>query len=132
MVRAFQLLSNLFVAEGIPVLTASGCVCRKIAGSDAWSNHAYGVAGDINGSPLPWGKSIYSYTTVAGVDVQKYLNVANRIGDIRALDNNNNPTVPVFKWGQNFGKPDPMHWQVCCLPSALARGVVDLKNGSPV
>ena len=131
-VRAFQLLSNLFVAEGIPVLTASGCVCRKIAGSDAWSNHAYGVAGDINGSPLPWGKSIYSYTTVAGVPVEKYLNVANRIGDIRALDNNNNPTVPVFKWGQNFGKPDPMHWQVCCLPSALARGVVDLKNGSPV
>jgi hypothetical protein len=131
-VRAFQLLSGLFVAEGINVQWASGCVCRHISGTNTWSNHAYGVAGDINGTWLPWGKSIYNYSTVGGQDRNLYLNVAARASDIRALDTNLNPTIPVFKWGQRFRKPDPMHWQVCCDPRALARGVVDRKGGTPL
>lgn len=131
-VQAYGLLSDLFIAEGINVKWASGCVCRKISGSNTWSNHAYGVAVDINSGWLPWGKSIYDYTTVGGQSYLKYLNVYARTSDIRALDTGGNPTIPIFKWGQNFRKPDPMHWQVCCDPRALARGVYDLKSGAPL
>jgi hypothetical protein len=132
-VRAFQLLAGLYQAEGIPINFATGCVCRKIQGSTTvYSNHAYGVACDINYPYMPQGTSIYSKSSFNGVPQSAYLNVAARAGDIRALDQNNNPTVPVFKWGQHFRNPDPAHWQVCCRPDFLARGVVDLKSGSPL
>lgn len=130
-IRPFLLLSELFVDEGIPVVWASGCVCRTIKGSSTWSNHAYGVAADINSGYLPWGKSINNYTTVGGVSAKKYVSVGTRAGAIRALDTNYNPTVPVFKWGERFRKSDPMHWQVCCDPRALARGVYNIDDGPP-
>lgn len=126
---AFKLLSGLFQEEGIYVYSASGKVIRKVKGSSTWSNHSWGVAVDINGSQLPWGTSIYSYPAAKR---DPYLSVAQKVDSyIRALDKNGR-AVPVFKWGQNFSKPDPMHWQVCAKAEDLARGVWDTRYPGPV
>ena len=125
---AFQLLANIFYERGVYIATASGKVHRKIAGSSQWSNHSWGTACDINSGALPRGKSIYSYSTSVRDD---YLYIAQRASDIRGRDKNSGQWVRVFKWGQDFATPDPMHWQVCCKASDLASGVWDVSGGYP-
>jgi len=124
---AFQLLADIFYERGVYIASASGKVQRYVSGTTTWSNHSWGTACDINASALPRGKSIYSYSTSVRND---YLYIAQRASDIRGLDANGN-FVRVFKWGQDFATPDPMHWQVCCKASDLARGVWDVSGGYP-
>lgn len=118
---AFELLGNLFDDEGIVVVSASGKEIRRVRGSTfVWSNHSWGTALDVNGGALPWGKSIYSYSSGFRTP---YLNVARKVDSYLRTKDASGTYVPVFKWGQNFKKPDPMHWQVCAKAEDIARGV---------
>ena len=122
---AYNLLSKLFIRHGVEVSSGGGCVCRHI-GNDAsrpWSNHAWGVASDLN-YWLSWGTSIRAYSA----DIRDpYLDVGRDIGTIRSDDGSGRWDIPVFKWGEDFSFKDPMHWQVCCDPRYLARGVTNVK-----
>lgn len=126
--KAFQLLSDIFIEEGIVVNSASGKVIKKIGTSNTWSNHCWGVAVDINGGSLPWGTSILSYPAATR---DKYLRVNSKVASYIKTRNSSGELVPVFKWGQNFSKRDPMHWQVCAKADDLVkRGVFDLRYGA--
>jgi hypothetical protein len=129
--NAFNLLADIFVEKGVSIRTASGKVQKRVSGSSSWSNHSWGTACDINhgsgGDGFRAGKSIYEESAALR---NKYLAIASRSSDIRGYDGS--AFVQVFKWGEYFsGNPDPMHWQVCCMASDLARGVWDVKNGYP-
>ncbi len=140
---AFQLLAQIFVANELTILTASGKVApRRVKNGSTdpnrpWSNHSWGTAMDINhhvlkaGSNPKW--SIYNNPNITNAERQKYLNVYRDTSSIRAKDSSGKYTIPVFKWGQYFTNfYDPMHWQVCCTAKDLARGVTNVSlSGLP-
>lgn len=110
---AFRAMCLIMQDEGYVINTASGYDCRPVTGTTTWSNHAWGLAVDINYQSYYRKKATDSLT----------LAVANRVLNIRAYDSQNRADIPVFKWGQFFGTPDPAHWQVCCGPEDIARGL---------
>lgn len=111
--KAFKALTLIMREEGYEIDYASGYVCRKVKGTNTWSNHAWGLAVDIN---YPW----YGRKRATG---SKILAVAARAESIRALDGSGLFSIPVFRWGQHFSNPDPAHWQVCCGPQEIYRGL---------
>ena len=110
---AFRQLLRIMADEGYTVEYASGFVCKHVTGHDVWSNHAWGLAVDIN---YPW----YGRTKAVGATI---LRVGNRAMNIRAMSAGGRFEIPVFNWGQYFENPDPAHWQVCCAPEDIARGL---------
>lgn len=110
---AFRALCQIMVDEGYVINTASGYDCRYVSGTSTWSNHAWGLAVDINYQSYYRNKT--SEPTI--------LRVASRVNAIRAYDTSGRASIPVFKWGQYFSNPDPAHWQVCCGPEDIARGL---------
>jgi len=128
---AFAVLSNIFVEEGQEVYSSSGKYIRHINhdSSKPWSNHSWGTAVDVNGSQLPAGKSIYSYSASKR---DPYLRIASKVhSNVRARNSSGN-YVAVFKWGQDFtSNRDPMHWQVCCTAAAASSGVFDIRYPHP-
>jgi hypothetical protein len=115
---AFRAMCWIMAEEGYGIEYASGFRCKHVADSYVWSNHAWGLAVDIN---YPW----YGRTKATGATI---LRVAARVESIMALGAGGIYNVPVFKWGQHFTKngkpnPDPAHWQVCCAPEDIARGL---------
>ena len=106
-------IARIMREEGYVVKTASGYNCRYVSGTKTWSNHAWGLAVDINYPDL--GRRRTTNSTL--------LSVANRVMAIRAYGKNGRADIPVFKWGQYFSNPDPAHWQVCCGPEDIARGL---------
>ncbi len=125
---AFELLSDLFVDEGIEVFSASGKVIRTVTGGTNWSNHCWGVANDVNATQLPRGTSIHSYAPSVK---DPYLRVWAKVQNIRGWDTATGQFVSVFYWGENFGTPDPHHYQISCRASDLSLGVWDLAKGYP-
>jgi hypothetical protein len=132
---AFQLLGACFQDQGVSIRTASGKVIRKVSGTNSWSNHSWGVAADINYGPggdgFSYGNSINEYPAVA----DDYWRIAQRVSNIRTY-NDDGKLVPVFKWGEFFGRNnprryDPMHWQICVPAYWLKRGVWDISKETP-
>jgi hypothetical protein len=84
--------------------------CRKIAGSDAWSIHAYGLAIDLNPSKNPHRLPLtHDYP-------------AEFITTVEAIRTGNGRQV--FSWGGRWSRPDAMHWQINCSPADLNTGLV--------
>jgi hypothetical protein len=92
--------------------TAGGTYkCRKIAGTNLWSLHAYAIAIDLNPSKNP-------FKTCTTDMPQAFIN------DVLALRTNSG--AQVFTWGGNWRpctSADPMHFQIDCSPSAAATGI---------
>lgn len=128
---AFKLLEDLFIEEGIYVYTASGKDIRYVGGTTTWSNHSWGTALDVNSGSEGGhyrGKSIYEFPA----DLRnRYLRVWERSASIRARSADGT-WVSVFKWGQLFGTPDPMHWQVCAKAEDCVRGVRNIEDDPPI
>lgn len=78
--------------------------CRKISGSDSWSNHAWGLAVDINSLKNPMGSTLVT-DMPAWVRDAKYL--LNKYG---------------LKWGGTFQtRPDAMHFEFILTPADADR-----------
>jgi len=93
----------------------SGYYCRpiKLVGGgygSTWSNHAWGLAVDFNAPQFPFGTKTTNSTLIT-------------IGNIAEQSLVCGNGARIFRWGQYFGSPDPMHFQVCCSPGDLATGV---------
>jgi hypothetical protein len=91
--------------------------CRKIAGTNVWSNHAWALAVDCNWQSNP-------YTTAWSTDIPDWMhNLWNRYG---------------FAWGGDYtgGKRDFMHFEFMGTPQqaqlALALARAELGGGGPV
>jgi hypothetical protein len=92
--------------------------CRKIAGTNTWSNHAWALAVDVNWRSNP-------YTTIANdTDIPDWMhNLWNRYG---------------FAWGGDYtgGKRDFMHFEFMGTPQqaqlGLALARAELGSGTPV
>jgi D-alanyl-D-alanine carboxypeptidase len=93
------------VSRGYPVAGAVrddwGYNCRRIAGSNSWSWHAWGLAIDLNALKNPMGPSLIT-------DMPAWIDeVAAKYG--------------IF-WGGNFnGRKDAMHFELHLTPQAAAK-----------
>ncbi len=121
---AFLKLADLFMDEGLDINHLSGYYCRpvvtfiggkRVYSRNSWSNHAWGLAVDFNAPQFPYGRS----ASQAGSDGQKLIAVGIKAENRLRTGNG----ARIFKWGERFSRPDPMHFQVCCSPGDLATGV---------
>ena len=113
-VPAFDVFAELMKRHGYLFRESAGgtYVCRKIAGSDNYSLHAYAIALDLNPSKNPYG----TYKTDMPPDF---------VDDVLGLRTSNGARV--FTWGGNWSpasSADPMHYQIDASPSDLATGIV--------
>lgn len=87
-----------------------GYACRRIAGSSAYSLHAYGVATDVNSLTNP-----YTYRLVTDMPrdmVEAALAIRTKGGHL------------VWDWGGYWsGSKDAMHYQIVASPAELATGI---------
>lgn len=90
---------------------------RKIAGSTQWSNHAWGLAVDVNSS-LNGRGTTPSATMYA---------IGNKAAAIKTGNGK-----PIFRWGGYWSWTDPMHFEVCIAPDDIATGVVLPFLGAPL
>lgn len=86
--------------------------CRKIAGSTSWSNHAWGLAVDINSLTNPMRSPL---TTDMPSWVRNETNLMNKYG---------------LRWGGEYsGTPDPMHFEFMLTPADADRIASTLHGG---
>jgi poly-gamma-glutamate synthesis protein (capsule biosynthesis protein) len=66
----------------------SGFNCRRVAGSDAWSNHAYGAAIDINPRQNPYvtGSSVAPPAGVRFATIDRSIGASVPVGTVRTGD----------------------------------------------
>jgi len=89
-------------------------VCRMNTGGTAWSNHAYGIAMDINWSTNPYGRYLRT-------DMRRYGDgkMPERICAIRT-----NNGKQVWNWGGFWsGNKDAMHYEIVCTPADIRTGI---------
>ncbi len=90
--------------------------CRKIAGTDVWSNHAYGAAVDVNWQSNPRASHLITDMPPAMI---------RAIEAIETVDG-----IQVFRWGGRYSNsPDAMHFEVMVTPEQLARGIKGIPGG---
>lgn len=75
-----------------------GYACRRIGGSSTWSNHAWGIAIDINATRNPMHSGSRGDIPIAIVLE------AEAIG---------------FRWGGRYSTPDPMHFETLLTPAQI-------------
>lgn len=93
------------VAEGTPS-DEWGYNVREIEGSDDWSNHSSGTAGDYNASQHGMGGSAHAgYNERQVAEIHEILREANGI----------------FRWGGDYkGRKDPMHFEIAKGEAAVS------------
>lgn len=112
-VPAFKALGAIMLAWGYHVRQGEtwGLAVRKIRGSSQWSNHAWGLAVDINASTNPIGARLVT-DMPAGMVAQ--------IKQIKTLKSGQ----PVFRWGGDYKvRKDAMHFEIMATPGELAEGL---------
>jgi hypothetical protein len=86
-----------------------------------WSNHSWGLAIDINsGSGFnPHGTRATVGSTIYKIGIEAESLIRTKVGNHR-----------VFKWGNFWSTPDPMHFQICATPQQIAGGVILMGSAS--
>ena len=112
---AFTLLNMCLVEDDYITQrkTTGGFNYRKIANSDRYSCHAYGLAVDINWQLNPVTRDGSIKTNFSESTINKILNIKTQEG------------LPIFRWGGNYNSyKDPMHFEIYVTPAELNKGVV--------
>ncbi len=112
---AFTLLNMCLKDDDYMTLrkTTGGFNYRKIAGSDRYSCHAYGLAVDINWQLNP-------VTRDGSIKTNFLDSTINNISNIKTQDG-----LPIFRWGGNYNSyKDPMHFEIYVTPEELAVGII--------
>lgn len=86
---------------------------KKIQGSDQWSCHAAALAIDINAPAHSMG------------DAPAKTMSQRQIDECHALERESDG---VLRWGGDFGRPDPMHWEVVGTPAQLHKLATKIKE----
>lgn len=84
--------------------------CRKIANTNVWSLHSYGIALDLNPSRNPRGLPLETDIPPSLYEWAEACVTAKT-------------AARVFEWGGRWGNPDPMHFEVNASPNQLAEGI---------
>jgi D-alanyl-D-alanine carboxypeptidase len=111
----FQEFITELVTRGYPInkgtLDDWSYNCRKISGSTSWSNHAWGLAVDINSLNNPMKSPL---TT----DMPSWVRDANYLMNKYGL-----------RWGGTYsGTPDPMHYEFMLTPADADRKSAALRE----
>lgn len=112
-VPVFKAMGEIMLAHGYHVRQDDtwGLDVRKIRGSSNWSNHAWGLAVDINASTNPMGARLVTDMPAQMVAQIKQIRTA-RTGQ------------QVLRWGGDYtGRKDAMHFEVIATPGELAEGL---------
>ena len=80
-------------------------VCRKIAGTDVYSNHSWGIAIDIDATRNARNGGSYVDSAI-WQGARKAVVQAEKEG---------------FRWGGRYSNPDEMHFEVLATPAQLRR-----------
>lgn len=116
---AFGVLAMVMTKHGYLFRESAGGTynCRKIAGSNNWSLHSYGIAIDLNPSKNPYNST--------KTDMPEAFRK-----DVKSIKTNNGKQV--FGWGGDWsGTKDTMHWQIVCRPEDLATGIRGWDSNQP-
>lgn len=79
--------------------------CRKIAGTNLWSMHAYGIAVDVRAT---------DYLLGVHVGDSALLNAATEVERLTTPDG-----WRVWEWGGRWSRPDGMHWEIAAPPASI-------------
>lgn len=112
---AFTLLNMCLVEDNYSThrKTTGGYNFRKIANTDKYSCHAYGLAVDINWDLNPVTRDGSTKTNFKDSTIAKILDIKTQEG------------LPVFRWGGNYKSyKDPMHFEIFVTPAELNAGIV--------
>lgn len=79
--------------------------CRRIAGTNRWSMHAYGIALDVRATSYPLGVRVTDPQLLAAV---------REIEALRTPDG-----WRVWEWGGRWSRPDGMHFEAAAPPASM-------------
>lgn len=113
-VEAFAALETALRDTGYAPSSRWAYNCRRIANSDRYSLHAYGIAIDIDPPLNPYVSGGLDWGKTAFIPAQ-----------IEAVENiQTNQGVKVWAWGGRWTtRQDYMHFQIDCNPAQLATGI---------
>jgi len=94
--------------------TCWGWNAKRISGSDDWSNHASGTAWDINAPQHPMGPPVRTNMSQREIDACHALEAESG---------------HVIRWGGDFSRPDPMHWEIRGSRSQVAALARKIREG---
>jgi hypothetical protein len=109
------LLLDLTEAGGYDVIPGWtwGNACRVISGTTTWSNHAWGLAVDINAPANPYASADWHRRNARGTRPFGLSLVCDMPEQMVTLWENHG-----FRWGGRYtGKPDPMHYEFMGTPA---------------
>lgn len=112
---AFTLLNMCLVEDEYIThrKTTGGYNFRKIANSNRYSCHAYGLAVDINWDLNPVTRDGSTKTNFKDNTIKKILDIKTQDG------------LQVFRWGGYYRSyKDPMHFEIFVTPEELNKGIV--------
>lgn len=92
-----------------------GWFVKPIEGSSVVSNHASGTAVDFNAPANPMGTPTRRSMT------------ADQVAECHALERE---AGGVLRWGGDWGRPDPMHWEIVAPPGAVKRFADQLRGAN--
>lgn len=93
--------------------TCWGWYVKNIEGSGTISNHASATAWDINAPQHPMGPPTSSNMT------------AREIAACHEIEADSDGTL---RWGGDFSRPDPMHWEIIGTPARVAAFARKIRN----
>jgi hypothetical protein len=96
-IARWQMARYSATVEPIVAGTCWGWFVKRITGSEDYSNHSSGTAWDINAPQHPMGTPA-SHNMSSG-----------EIAACHAIEADSQGTL---RWGGDFGRPDPMHWEI--------------------
>lgn len=99
----FEALEDIFLAHEYgrsidDIYDDWGYACRRIGGTSTWSNHAWGIAVDLNATRNPM------HSGSRGDIPMSIITRAEAIG---------------FRWGGRYSTPDPMHFETLLTPAQI-------------
>lgn len=113
-----MLLDLTELGHGYDVLPGMtwGYACRKISGSSVWSNHAWGLADDLNAPRNPYASADWHRRNARGTRPFGLAIVCDMPEAMVAMWEAHG-----FRWGGRYRtKPDPMHFEFMGTPADAA------------
>ena len=105
-----------------------GYACRKVSGTNTWSNHAWGLAVDLNAPVNPYASADWHRRNARGTMPFGLQIVCDMPEPMIAMWEDAG-----YRWGGRYrNKPDPMHYEYMGTPAHAAETTERLRPGGPM